>query len=548
MANNVKIAIRGQDQSGRAFGSTIRNGERLRNTLRNVATSARGLIGVFGAAAIGRASIQLARADDAASKLSRALGITTEEVSALTFAADRSGVSQRNFETGIRTMIKATADANEGIKTYRDAFKLLKIDAEKFQELTVAEQLEAMADAFGELDENAPKQDLALAIFGARGGLGFLNLMEEGSAGIRQLKDEAKALGAITSTEDGLIAEETVDRMTDLGAAGKGLGRTFNRTLLPAVTSATEALTELLDLLPDMEGKFEAAGKSIGTFFAAVFDEDAAKVVAELAVSKAKADAAAAKALAAAGAGGENGGQPAKAVASAAVKTATEQATVAIEEETEALEKQTEVLDRVRDNTKSLAERVQEAYAGGGDGGPTQQVTIFPPEIDEEIEDKGQKLQSAISSALTGATDEGGQGMLQSFKRTLQRMAVDFATSQILRLLRSFGGGIGGIAGAALQFNDGGVVPGPRGVPRLAMVHGGETILPTHRFGGGGGGGTQVIINEAPGVRSQVRRTQENGIERVVIEQAVGDLIQRDVATGGRISRAIESRYGLRRQ
>jgi hypothetical protein len=33
-----------------------------------------------------------------------------------------------------------------------------------------------------------------------------------------------------------------------------------------------------------------------------------------------------------------------------------------------------------------------------------------------------------------------------------------------------------------LGFDTGGVVPGPRGAARLAVVHGGETILPTHRF------------------------------------------------------------------
>jgi len=36
-----------------------------------------------------------------------------------------------------------------------------------------------------------------------------------------------------------------------------------------------------------------------------------------------------------------------------------------------------------------------------------------------------------------------------------------------------------------LQFDEGGVVPGPVGAPRVVMAHGGETILPTHRSGGG---------------------------------------------------------------
>lgn len=56
--------------------------------------------------------------------------------------------------------------------------------------------------------------------------------------------------------------------------------------------------------------------------------------------------------------------------------------------------------------------------------------------------------------------------------------------------------GIAGSVGDALGFDTGGIVPGPIGAPRLAVVHGGETILPTHRTGGGSGGnGTNVTVN-----------------------------------------------------
>jgi hypothetical protein len=46
-------------------------------------------------------------------------------------------------------------------------------------------------------------------------------------------------------------------------------------------------------------------------------------------------------------------------------------------------------------------------------------------------------------------------------------------------------GAIGSAGGAAARFagfDDGGVVPGPIGAPTLVLAHGGETILPTHRF------------------------------------------------------------------
>jgi hypothetical protein len=45
------------------------------------------------------------------------------------------------------------------------------------------------------------------------------------------------------------------------------------------------------------------------------------------------------------------------------------------------------------------------------------------------------------------------------------------------------------------QYQHGGIVPGPRGRPQLAMVHGGEEIIPAYRGGGGGGGTMTVHVN-----------------------------------------------------
>jgi murein DD-endopeptidase MepM/ murein hydrolase activator NlpD len=48
-------------------------------------------------------------------------------------------------------------------------------------------------------------------------------------------------------------------------------------------------------------------------------------------------------------------------------------------------------------------------------------------------------------------------------------------------------------------FDNGGVVPGPRGAPQLAMVHGGETILPTHKTMPSTGSISGITLNIAPG-------------------------------------------------
>lgn len=72
----------------------------------------------------------------------------------------------------------------------------------------------------------------------------------------------------------------------------------------------------------------------------------------------------------------------------------------------------------------------------------------------EKVEDLWEKL--------TGGTTEGGG-------------ALGFAV----------GGPVGGVLGLlAGSFDTGGVVPGPKGSAQLALVHGGETILPTHKASG----------------------------------------------------------------
>lgn len=56
------------------------------------------------------------------------------------------------------------------------------------------------------------------------------------------------------------------------------------------------------------------------------------------------------------------------------------------------------------------------------------------------------------------------------------------------------GSAVGGVLGKIPGFDDGGVVPGPRGSPQLVLAHGGETVLPTHK-GPASTGGMNVTYN-----------------------------------------------------
>lgn len=99
---------------------------------------------------------------------------------------------------------------------------------------------------------------------------------------------------------------------------------------------------------------------------------------------------------------------------------------------------------------------------------------------------------------------------------------------EIIGKAAKIGGGIIGGVGGFLGFDDGGVVPGPIGAPRLILAHAGETILPTHKDpGAGGSGGVSVSIG-------QVSISNDMDIETVARE--LGRRIDRERRAQGRAS------------
>lgn len=129
------------------------------------------------------------------------------------------------------------------------------------------------------------------------------------------------------------------------------------------------------------------------------------------------------------------------------------------------------------------------------------------------------------AAAIADASQKSG---LTDILKGAARGTVTAPFTAINNLQRAWGGD--GPSGAAMginpdalasvadSFDTGGVVPGAIGAPRLAIVHGGETILPTHK-GGGGIGNTYVFnIGTMIGTDSEAER---------VIARAMTNLRQR---------------------
>lgn len=516
MVTPVRLAIEGDNRTDRAFRQVDQGLAGMQRRLGGVTRLARGFVGILIGAGITRAQASLVNTDDKVAKLAKSLGETSEALSAVNFAADRSGLTDRQLLAGTSNLAGAIKQARDELGLGAEAFDMLRINADEFAKLPLSIQLQVLAQQLENIEQASDKIDIAQALFGRRNGLQFLNLLEAGADGLQDLYDEAVRLGNITSAEDALQAEKAVDAMTDLSNALKGFNRVANRTLVPLFTMIVNGLTQVGET-------GEQAGSSIGKALHAFTTGDFHGAVRALGIEVGNVNAAA----------GE------------LAETVDDETTPAVEGKAKATDKATAALRSYKDVLDQVITAEEKQAELGNKNPPGSGKDQGPPVPDDRPVGEAFKkilrlrrevdaLQFTLSDSLLAAAEEGTDGLLDVWRRTLAQMLADWLASQLLEAVKKFvlpipgggGGGGGGIFGGF--FNNGGVVPGPMGAPRLVVAHAGETILPTHR--GTAGGGLTVNVDArgaAPGVGAEVRAAVGQAV-------ALADRQRRDSIKRGR--------------
>jgi len=206
-------------------------------------------VGFVAVAAAGAKVVQsvnkFAEAGDEIAKTARQIGLSSEALQELRFAADRSGVSGESFSNAMKKMNKNVGDlrANTGMLTtylnksnpaLAEQLKNVESNEEAFALLT-----EEIANIKNPMDKAA----LAQAAFG-RAGQDLIVMTENGTEGIKDLREEAKKYGNIISNEAAASSERFVDSMTNMKAAIQGVK---NRALAPLM----ESLQPIIDRMAD---------------------------------------------------------------------------------------------------------------------------------------------------------------------------------------------------------------------------------------------------------------------------------------------------------
>lgn len=198
---------------------------------------------------------------DAAGILAGKLGITTEALTKLEYAAKLSDVSQQALEGGLKKLSVTLTNAQDPASKAAQALSAIGLSASELIALPADQQLGRIGDALNTVENASQRAALAQKIFG-KAGVDLLPVLAEGSAGIRQLGDEAQRLGVVISGDLAARAGLFNDQLDRLKSAAQGVGLAVADQLLEPMNGLTQ---ELIDLAQEKE-----TADGIATFITAI--------------------------------------------------------------------------------------------------------------------------------------------------------------------------------------------------------------------------------------------------------------------------------------
>lgn len=160
------------------------------------------------------------------------LGISTEALSELGYAAELSGISTQTLEMGLQRMTRRVAEAANGTGEAVKALHELNVSARDLSALAPDQQFEVLADALMRVEDQGQRVALAMKLFDSE-GVKLIQMMSEGSAGLREMRAEAESLGLTVSNETAQGATEFNASIIQLNRGIDALANTLLSKALP---------------------------------------------------------------------------------------------------------------------------------------------------------------------------------------------------------------------------------------------------------------------------------------------------------------------------
>lgn len=214
-----------------------------------VAVGAAGVTAAGGLAMATRAALNYA---DEIGKMAQKVGMSTESLSRLEYAARLSDVSLGQLQVGLGQLAKNMEAGSNGL----DALGISVMTTDGRLRSTNEIFLE-VADRFAAIEDGAGKTAIAMNIFG-RSGADLIPLLNSGRDGLAEMASEADRLGITISNSTAKSAERFNDSLTRIQAALGGLTNQIAAGAAPRMADLTERMIEFYKESNIVEGVIKA--------------------------------------------------------------------------------------------------------------------------------------------------------------------------------------------------------------------------------------------------------------------------------------------------
>ncbi|MCA9052980.1 MAG: hypothetical protein KDA75_04040 [Planctomycetaceae bacterium] len=218
------------------------------------------ITGVAGTAGVALLTKNAMSNIDAVAKMSDTLGIATEQLTGLHHAASLGGASADEMNTALVMMSKSISGASQGFGAGVRAFDDLGLSAENLVSMRPEEQMGVLADALMGVENQTDKVRIATELFG-RSGAKLLPVLQNGSAGLKDMVADAAKLGITFNRVDAAKVEQANDAVERMKQAFGGLFNTLAINIAPTITAIANHISEFGSLVGEVARNWESYWK-----------------------------------------------------------------------------------------------------------------------------------------------------------------------------------------------------------------------------------------------------------------------------------------------
>ncbi len=241
MASSTSMVLTAVDRTRAAFSSA----QSGLATTQKAVFSLNGAMAGLGVAGVGALIKGTLDSQNALYDMSVRLGVTTEGLSRLQYAAQLSGVPVNGLNTSLQRMTRRLADAALGTGEGVKALQALGLSAEKFKGLKPEDQFSILADALKGVEDPAERVRIAFKLFDSE-GVKLLQMMDGGSKGLAEMGAEADRLGVTVSQKTAVGAMQANAALIKLKASGTGLANTMVAQIGPSLAAVAGWMADKL--------------------------------------------------------------------------------------------------------------------------------------------------------------------------------------------------------------------------------------------------------------------------------------------------------------